>query len=149
MKSLIAVRLEVVKTNAARIEQRVHALEGGARQNLVVNSSKPDQARADELLAEIEAQQKKVAEARREADRYSGGLVKALSESTAATATNSLAMLEQQYFIAKYGLAMPTMPQPTGGAATASAVPGQRPGAGPSSRRFERNRLPQDRYVRL
>jgi vacuolar-type H+-ATPase subunit E/Vma4 len=84
-----------LKTNAALIEQRIHTAEGGARQNLVVNVSKSDQARADELLAEIDAQQKNVAEARREGDRYSGGLVKALSESTAATATNSLAMLEQ------------------------------------------------------
>jgi hypothetical protein len=120
IKSLIAVRLEVLKTNAALIEQRIHALEGGARQNIVVNASKPDQVRADELLAEIQAQQKKVAEARREADRYSGGLVKALSESTAATATNSLAMLEQQYFIAKYGLAMPS---PTPAAASAGSAP--------------------------
>lgn len=133
IKSLIAVRLEILKTNAALIEQRIHALEGGARQNVVVNSSKPDPARAEELLAEIDAQQKKVAEARREADRYSGGLVKALSESTAATATNSLAMLEQQHFIAKYGLAMPTMPQSTGGAATASAGPGRRPATPPAA----------------
>lgn len=133
IKSLIAVRLEILKTNAALIEQRIHGLEGGVRQNLVVNSSKPDQARADDLLAEIEVQQKKVAEARREADRYSGGLVKALSESTVATATNSLAMLEQQYFIAKYGLAMPTISQPTGAAAAAPAAPARRPAAGPAA----------------
>jgi len=131
IKSLIAVRIEVLKTNAALVEQRIHTLESGARQNVVVNSSKPDPARADELLAEIEAQQKKVAEARREADRYSGGLVKALSESTAATATNSLAMLEQQYFIAKYGLAMPTVPQSTGSGSAASAE--RRPATGPAA----------------
>lgn len=129
IKSLIAVRLEVLKTNAALIEQRIHALEGGARLTVVVNSSKPDPARADELLAEIDAQQKKVAEARREADRYTGGLVKALSESTAATATNSLAMLEQQYFIAKYGLAVPSVSQ---GAAAAAAAPGSRRASAPS-----------------
>lgn len=107
IKALIGVRVEILKTNAALVEQRVHALEGGARQSVVVNVTKPDPARADELVNEIAAQEKKVAEARREADRYSGGLVKALSESTVATARNSLAMLEQQYFIAKYGLAMP------------------------------------------
>ena len=117
IKSLIAVRLELLKANAALIEQRIHALEGGARQSVVVNVSKPDQARADELLGEIKAQQERVAEARREADRYSGGLVKALAESTVATSRNSLAMLEQQYFVAKYGLAMPTMQQSAGGSA--------------------------------
>jgi hypothetical protein len=37
IKALIAVRLEVLRTNAALIEQRVHTLEGGARQNVVVN----------------------------------------------------------------------------------------------------------------
>jgi hypothetical protein len=133
IKSLIAVRLEILKTNAALIEQRIHALEGGARENVVTNVSKPDQARADELLTEIEAQQKKVAEARREADRYSGGLVKALAESAAATATNSLAMLEQQYFIAKYGLAMPTMPQTADGTPIGSAASDRRPSAGSSA----------------
>jgi hypothetical protein len=131
IKALIAVRLEILKTNAALVEQRIHALEGGAPENVVANVSKPDQARADELLAEIESQQKKVADARREADRYSGGLVQALSESTAATATNSLAMLEQQYFIAKYGLAMPTMPQSAGGAGSGTAATAQRPSPGP------------------
>lgn len=137
IKSLIAVRLEILRTNAALIEQRIHALEGGTRQNVVVNVSKPDQARADELLAEIETQQKKVADARREADRYSGGLVKALSESTAATATNSLAMLEQQNFIAKYGLAMPANVQPATGAApetSAEVRPPSRDLAAPGSR---------------
>jgi arginyl-tRNA synthetase len=45
---------------------------------------------------EIEIQKAKVAEARAEADRYSGGLVQALAETSVATARNSLAMLEQQ-----------------------------------------------------
>jgi hypothetical protein len=111
IKALIGVRVEILKTNAALVEQRIHTLEGGARQSVVVNVTKPDPTRADELVSEIAAQEKKVAEARREADRYTGGLAKALSESTVATARNSLAMLEQQYFIAKYGLAMPATSQ--------------------------------------
>ncbi len=133
IKSLIGVRLEILKTDAALIEQQIHALEGGARTNVVVNVSKPDQARANELLAEIEAQQKKVADARREADRYAGGLVKALSESTAATATNSLAMLEQEYFIAKYGLAMPTIPQRPAGLGTRTVTEARGPSTNPAA----------------
>lgn len=130
VKALIGVRLEVLRTNAALVEQRIHTLEGGARQEVVAKVTKPDQARADELVGEIAAQQKKVAEARREADRYSGGLVKALSESTVATASNTLAMLEQQYFVAKYGLALPApSQQPVEGsngpaAAARSSTPG-------------------------
>lgn len=125
IKALIGVRVEILKTNAALVEQRIHTLEGGARQSVVVNVTKPDPARADELVNEIAAQEKKVAEARREADRYSGGLVKALSESTVAMACNSLAMLEQQYFIAKYGLAMPVVSQgsPEASKPPSTAVP--------------------------
>lgn len=132
IKALIAVRLEVLKTNAALIEQRVHALEGGARQNVVVNVTKADPARAAELAKDMEAQKAKVAEARREADRYSGGLVQALSETTFVTATNTLAMLEQQYFVAKYGLATPT---PTGDSPQASkpAPPASAGSANPGS----------------
>lgn len=135
IKALLGVRVEILKTNAALVEQRIHTLEGGARQNVVVNVTKPDPARADELVNEIAAQEKKVAEARREADRYTGGLVKALSESTVATAKNSLAMLEQQYFIAKYALAMPAPLQglPETSKTLSVGVPGRAtPGSAPS-----------------
>lgn len=108
IKSLIGMRLEVLKTNEALVEQRIHALEAGARITLVVNATKPDPTRAAELAKEIESQGAKVAEARAEADRYAGGLVQAMAETAVATNRNTLAMLEQQYFIAKYGLAMPS-----------------------------------------
>lgn len=110
IKSLIGVRLEVLKTNEALVEQRIHAIEAGIRITLVVNAAKPDPTRATELAKEIESQKAKVAEARAEADRYSGGLVEAMSETAVATARNTLAMLEQQFFIAKYGLVMPPAP---------------------------------------
>jgi hypothetical protein len=117
IKSLIGVRLEVLKTNEALVEQRIHALEAGTRITLVINAAKTDPARAAELTKEIESQKVKLAEARTEADRYSGGLLKAMAETAVATARNTLAMLEQQYLIAKYGLAIPTAPS---GSSTAS-----------------------------
>lgn len=104
IKSLIGVRLEVLKTNEALVEQRIHALEAGARITLVVNATKTDPTRAAELAKEIESQKAKVAEARAKADRYSGGLVQAMAETAVATARNTLAMLDQQFLIAKYGL---------------------------------------------
>lgn len=110
IKSLIAVRLEVLKTNEALVEQRIHALEAGARVTVVVNITKPDPLRAAELEKEVESQRAKVADARAEADRYSGGLVQAMAEAAVATSRSTLAMLEQQYVIAKYGLAMPSVP---------------------------------------
>ena len=113
IKALIGVRLELLKTNEALVEQRIHALEAGARITVVVNAVKTDPIRAAELAKEVETQKARVVEARTEADRYSGGLVQAMAETSVATARNTLAMLEQQYFIAKYGLAMSAAPSGT------------------------------------
>ena len=107
IKSLIAVRLEVLKTNEALVEQRIDALEGGARITLVLNASTPDPTRAAEIAKDIETQKVKLVEAQVEANRYTGGLVKALAETSVATTRNTLAMLEQQYLIARYGIATP------------------------------------------
>ena len=110
IKSLIAVRLELLKTNAALVEQRIHTIEGGTKTTVVVNVIKADPSRAAELAKEIETQREKVTAARAQADRYAGGLALALSETTFETAGNTLAMLEQQYLTAKYGLAIPDPP---------------------------------------
>jgi hypothetical protein len=117
IKTLIGMRLDVLKTNEALVEQRIHALESGARVTVVVSATNPDPTTATELAEEIESQRAKVEEARAEADRYSGGLVQAMAETAVATNRNTLAMLEQQYLIAKYGLALPAVaaaqPAPT------------------------------------
>lgn len=128
IKSLIRMRLQVLKTNEALVEQRIHALESGARITLVVNATKPDPGRAAELAKEIESQRAKVAEARAEADRYSGGLVQAMAEAAVATNRSTLALLEQQYLIAKYGLAVPAL------SAESPAAAGAKPKATPVSR---------------
>jgi hypothetical protein len=143
IKTLIGMRLEVLKTNEALVQQRIHALESGARITVVVNATKPDPTRATELAKEIESQRAKVEEARAEADRYSGGLVQAMAETAVATNRNTLAMLEQQYFVAKYGLAIPavaaaqpapteTGPKTTSAPSSAAPLTGarSRPGAG-------------------
>ncbi len=110
IKTLIALRLEILKTNHALIQQRVHALESGAEIDIVVIGFRPDHELAATLLAEIENQRTKVAEAEKEAARYAGGLVRAMALSAVATQRNTLAMLEQRYFSAEYGLATPPMP---------------------------------------
>jgi phage terminase small subunit len=107
IKSLIGLRLEVLKTNEALVEQRIDALEGGARITVVLNASKPDPTRAAEIAKDIETQKAKLVEAQTEADRYTGGLVKALAETSVATTKNTLAILQQQYLIAHYGIATP------------------------------------------
>ena len=112
IKSLIAYRLEILRINEALLQQRIQTIESGAGIKLVVNASDPDPERAAELLEDILAQRRRVDEARRRAEKYSGGLVRAMAQSTAATASNTLAMLEQQYFAAKYGIpiALPAGP---------------------------------------
>ena len=42
IKTLIALRLEILKTNHALIQQRVHALESGAEIDIVVIGFRPD-----------------------------------------------------------------------------------------------------------
>jgi hypothetical protein len=108
IKSLIALRLQVLYTNAALVEQRIMSLESGVRARIVPIATNPDPARASELAREIESTRAKVQEGRREADRYSGGLTQAMAEATVATQRNTLAMLEQQYLFAKFGVAFPS-----------------------------------------
>lgn len=110
VKALIAMRMEVLKTNEALLTQRVNAIESGAKITVVVTATKDDPIRATQLLAEIEAARAKVEAAKAEADRYSGGLVQAMALMNVATTQNTVAMLEQQYLMAKYGLMLPTAP---------------------------------------
>lgn len=114
LKTLINVRVEVLKTNEALLDQRVQALESGAKITLVVQAIQDDPIRAAQLAAEIELQQVKLAQFKAEAARYSGGLVQLMSLVSAATAANTVAMLEQQYLVAKYGLGMPVPPTSVG-----------------------------------
>ncbi len=110
IKSLIAFRLEVLKTNKALIEQRINALEGGARITVVLRASNPDPAKAAEIAKEIETQKANLVEAQTEADRYRGGVVKAVADMSVATIRSTLAILDQQYLISKYGIATPALP---------------------------------------
>jgi hypothetical protein len=107
IKSLIRIRLEVLQTNQALIEQHIHLIETGASTRVVVNVAKPDPVRAGTLANEIEAQKAKVAQARTEAAQYSGGLVQAMAITNVVTSENTLTLLEQQYEVAKFGLAIP------------------------------------------
>lgn len=105
IKVLIGLRLEVLKTNEALIQQRIHAIESGARVTIQTAATKPDPERAKQLEAELTKQELKVSEAEGKASAYSGGLVGAMALMSVATERNTLAMLRQQYLIAKHGLA--------------------------------------------
>jgi hypothetical protein len=111
LKSLLELRTEVLKTNEALLEQRVHALESGAKITVVVQAAQEDPIRAAQLAAEIDGQKIKLARANAEAARYSGGLIQVISLVSAATVQNTVAMLEQQQLMAKYGLGLPMLPK--------------------------------------
>lgn len=135
VKALIAIRLELIKTNEALIQQRIHTIESGAKVTIETVETKADAERAGQLEAELGKQEVKVSEAEAKANLYSGGLVGAMAVMGAATERNSLAMLRQQYLIAKYGLALLPQVPPTvvasGPGAEATAMAGATAGAGP------------------
>ena len=108
LKSLNAVRLEVLATNAALLDQRINALESGARITVTVQATQLNPTQAGAIAKEIVAQTSKLADAKAESARYDGGLVKSMAEMAVATNLSSLAMLQQQYLIAQYGIALPT-----------------------------------------
>jgi hypothetical protein len=116
VKALVDVRLEVLKTNAALLQQRIHALESGGRITTSVTGGEPDAKLAESLEREIRTQQEQLKTARQEAAQYSGGLVGAMKQMTVATQEQTLAMLSSRYLSAKYGL-------PTFGAPNVAPTP--------------------------
>jgi hypothetical protein len=107
LKSLILVRVEVLKTTEALIQQRIKGIEGKTPVAIQTLASKPDAVRAEALAGEIKLQEEKLHQAEAEASRYSGGLIQALALTATATQAQTLAMLRQQYILAKFGLAIP------------------------------------------
>lgn len=104
VKALVEARLEILKTTEALIQQRIHALESGAKITVEVASTEPNEERAAQLQQEIDSQLAELKRAKQEAAKYDGGLVGAMKEATVATQEQSIAMLRQRYLAAKYGL---------------------------------------------
>lgn len=107
IKSLIQSRLATMKLTEALLEQRVASIESGARITFEVPGTTPDLALAGSLEHEIATQKEKIRSVQARSDQYSGGLIKAQIDSTAATMEQTLALLEQRQLVARYGLAMP------------------------------------------
>jgi hypothetical protein len=123
IKTFIGVRIEILKTNETLIQQRIQALESGAKINIQVSGMKPNEQLAASLEQDIQAKRNELGQAKKEMEQYSGGLLLAMKESAAATLENTIAMMEQQRIMAKYGLSykmgeskekssLPAEPQP-------------------------------------
>lgn len=121
IKNLITARLEVLGTNKALLEQRINAIESGAKIDVVVSGVKPDPELAASIKAEMEDLAVKINEAKTDASQYSGGLIQVLKLSTVATEEQSMAMLQQKYLTAKYGLAEVKLAPVQDNVATASS----------------------------
>lgn len=104
IRDLISTRVEILKTNQTLLEQRILAVQSRGNVTVATVTSKVDDDLANKLSAEIKLAKAGIASAKTEAAQYSGGLIQALKLSTIATSEQTLAMLEQQYLVAKYGL---------------------------------------------
>lgn len=104
IKSLVRARLEVLKTNKALLEQRVNAIESGAKIKIDVSGFKPNMELASSLEKEINTLKGQILEAKSDAEKYTGGLVLSMKLAAIATQEQTLAVLEQRYLFAKYGL---------------------------------------------
>ncbi|MHB9102659.1 MAG: hypothetical protein ACYC2E_14215 [Sulfuricella sp.] len=118
IKAQIQSRIETVKMTLALLEQKLKALETGAKMTIVIPATKADPALAASLEGEITAQKLKIEQARIEADKYTGGLIKATRENTIATMESTLALIENRALTAKYGLGIA---QPALASSSASA----------------------------
>ncbi len=105
VKALVEARLEILKTTEALIQQRIHALESGAKITIGVAGTEPSEDLAKQLREEIDSQLAELDAARQEAAKYSG-LIGAMKHATVATQEQSVAMLRQRHLAAKYGLPM-------------------------------------------
>lgn len=104
LKALIATRVEVLQTNQALIEQRMLAVESGSPVKIETAISTPDEGLASSIAGEIQAIKESINAAKIDAANYSGGIILSLKLSAIATTEQSLAMLEQRYLVAKFGL---------------------------------------------
>lgn len=107
--TLALLRLEVLKTNEALLDQRVNALESGAKMVITVPTTKDDPIRAAQIEADLVVAREKLKEAEEKAAN-AGGLIGAMAMMNVATQANTVAMLDQQRLMAKYGLLLPSVP---------------------------------------
>jgi hypothetical protein len=109
VKSLTDLRIATLKQTRGMVAQRANASTYNVTLRYTVDGKPfalPPDAATDLAAIDREiAQTKQQVETQQaEADRYSGGLVQAMSLATVATTRQTLAMLEQKRLALKYGL---------------------------------------------
>ncbi|MCS4282429.1 hypothetical protein M2396_000694 [Pseudomonas sp. BIGb0278] len=121
MKALVGIRVEILGTNVGLLEQRLNALQSGSPIKQVIQVSSADPELAKKIETEISVLNDDLVKARTDA-AVNGGLVGVMKAAAVATKEQTLAMLQQRYLVAKYGLSLP-MPAAQALPATAEAAP--------------------------
>jgi len=106
IRALAETRREALLLLRVMVKSRQHAGAGGAKVEVVLPAVVPDPERAEELLAEMAAQQQRIDAAEQEAGS-AGGLIQALALSRVETEKLTLAQLQMAYVQARYGIAFP------------------------------------------
>lgn len=122
IKAQIQSRIAVLRLSDALLVQKLIALQTGAKVVLEAAGSKIEPTVAASLESEAGTMKLRIEQARIEADKYTGGLIKAQRESTIATMESTLAMIEQRALTAKYGLSPIPVGTPSIASATAAAT---------------------------
>jgi hypothetical protein len=115
LKSLIELRLAIIRNTLAMLDQKRASLIRRIALNYRIGSQPAHEASDQELniiLEDLSQAEKKVAASRLEAAKYSGGLVQAMALLKAETDEMSVSQLRLKFYSAKYGIPMllPNLP---------------------------------------
>ncbi|WP_334612008.1 hypothetical protein [Escherichia coli] len=102
--NLIYSKTEILEANKLLIQQRINAIESGAKITESVPATQPNPELAASIKNEIDKLNGEISSAKQDASKYNGGLVLSLKLSSIAMQEQTLAMLDQKYLSAKYGL---------------------------------------------
>jgi len=124
IRMLAESRREALLLLRTIVEARQEAEAAGATIEVTVPAVEPDPERAEQLLGEMAAQQRRVESAERDVTS-AGGLIQAVARSRVETEKLTLAQLQIAYLQARYGIAFPvttTASAPPSGDATVPAA---------------------------
>lgn len=105
IRTQIELRLQTLRATEAMLEQRALADKSGATFTYSLAGVAPDERREAELLEDLVAARQQLLNLEADASKYSGGLVQAMALVAVATQQQTIALLEQGYLAAHYGLA--------------------------------------------
>jgi hypothetical protein len=125
--ALTSLRLAIFKTTEAMLSQKRESLLRGINLTYTVKGH-PLTPVTDEALSKIAKDlagaQQKLAKDEVEVQRYSGGLIQALSLMTVAADRLSVAEIELAYYGSKYGIALPVQFHPPADIKPGQSAPG-------------------------